>query len=170
MAERGLCLALEFRDNALGQHLAKLHAPLVERINLPDSALGEHAVLVKGDQLAENFRREPIGEDSVRRAVTLEDPVGDEPRRCALGFDLLGRLPECQRLSLGEDGRQKHVVMTAELVEWLAKRDEVTGDEPGPLVDQLVERMLTVSSWLAPVDGASRVGDLGSIERDVLAV
>src|SRR5881628_3914135 len=151
MAERGLCLALEFRDNALGQHLAKLHAPLVERVNLPDSALREHAVLVKGDQLAENFRREPIGEDSVRRAVALEDSVGYEPIRRALGLDLLGRLAERQRLSLGEDVRQEHVVMTAELVERLAKRDEVAGDEPGPLVDQLVEGVLAVGSRLTPV-------------------
>src|SRR5207249_2492783 len=114
--------------------------------------------------------REPIGEDSVRRAVALEDTVGYEPIRRALGLDLLGRLPERQRLSLGEDVRQEHVVMSAELVERLTKRDEVTGDEPGALVDQLVERMLPVGSRLTPVDGASRVGDLGTIERDVLAV
>ena len=43
MAERGLCLALELRDNALGQHLAKLDAPLVERVDLPDGALSEDA-------------------------------------------------------------------------------------------------------------------------------
>ena len=93
MAERGLCLALEFRDNALGQHLAQFHAPLVERVDVPDGALGEHAVLVKGDQLAENFRRQPIGENCVRRAVALENPVRYEPIRRALGLDLLGRLP-----------------------------------------------------------------------------
>src|SRR5437773_11359357 len=124
MAERGICLALEFRDNALGQYLAKFHAPLVERVNLPDGALGEHAVLVKGDQLAENFRRQPIGENCVRRAVALENPVRYEPIRRALGLDLLGRLPERQRLALGEDVRQEHVVMAAERCERLAERDE----------------------------------------------
>src|SRR5438093_7934605 len=107
MAERGICLALEFRDNALGQYLAKFHAPCVEGVNLPDGALGEHAVLVKGDQLAENFRREPIGEDRVRGTVALEDAMGYEPIRHALGLDLLRRLPECQRLSLGEDVREE---------------------------------------------------------------
>src|SRR5439155_20577858 len=128
------------------------------------------AVLVKGDQLAENFRRQPIGENCVRRAVALETPVRYEPIRRALGLDLLGRLPERQRLALGEDVRQEQVVMAAERVERLAKRDEVAGDEPGPLMDQLVEGVLAVGSRLAPVDGASRVGDLGPIERDVFAV
>src|SRR2546425_1158135 len=144
MAERGLYLALEFRDNALGQYLAKFHAPLVERVNLPDGTLGEHAMLVKGDQLAENFRRESIGEDGVRRAVALEDTVGYEPIRRALGLDLLGRLPERQRLSLGEDVRQGHVMVPAKRIQRLDKRDEVTGDDSGSLMDQLVERMLAV--------------------------
>src|ERR1700730_14941901 len=137
MAEGRLCLALEFRDDALGQHLAKFHAPLVERVNLPDGALGEHTVLVKGYQLTENFRREPIGEDCVRRAIALEDPVRYEPIRSALGLDLLRRFPERQRLRLGEDVREEHVVMAAELVERLAKRDEVRGDESRALMNTL---------------------------------
>ncbi|SDX99054.1 hypothetical protein SAMN05421755_100440 [Nitrosomonas sp. Nm33] len=33
MSERGLCLAFQFRDDALSQHLAQLHAPLVEGID-----------------------------------------------------------------------------------------------------------------------------------------
>jgi hypothetical protein len=35
----------------LGQHLAQLHAPLVEAVDAPDEALGRHAVLVQGQQL-----------------------------------------------------------------------------------------------------------------------
>ena len=84
----------------------------------------------RATELTENFGRESIGEDGVRRAVALEDPVGYQPIRRALGFNLLGRLPEGQRLGLGEDVRQEHVVMASELVERLAKRNEVTGDEP----------------------------------------
>ena len=57
MAERRLCPALEFGDNALGQHFAKFHTPLIERINLPDSALCENDVLVERYQLPKNFRR-----------------------------------------------------------------------------------------------------------------
>ncbi len=39
MAKGGLCLALEFRDNALSQHFTQLHPPLVEGVNVPDDAL-----------------------------------------------------------------------------------------------------------------------------------
>ena len=121
-------------------------------------ALGEHAVLVERDELAERFRREPLGQDRVRRAVALEDPMGHEPVRRALGLDLLRRLAEGQRLGLGEDVRQQHVVVPAERVERLGERDEVAGDEPGPLMDQLIEGVLAVGPRLAPVDGAGLVG------------
>jgi hypothetical protein len=49
MLELGLCFTLEFGDDALGQHLAQLNAPLVEWVNTPDGTLGENGVLVKGD-------------------------------------------------------------------------------------------------------------------------
>ena len=127
-------------------------------------------VLVERDELAERFRREPVGEDRVRRAVALEDPVRHEPVRRAFGLDLLGRLAERQRLGLGEDVRQQHVVVPAKRVERLGERDEVAGNEPRSLMDQLVEGVLAVGSRLAPVDGAGLVGDFVAIERDVLAV
>src|SRR5579863_2086491 len=57
--------AAKFRDDPLGEHLAQLHAPLVERIDAPDRALREDAVLVERDQLAERGRREPLDEDRV---------------------------------------------------------------------------------------------------------
>src|ERR671930_2515636 len=72
MAKSGLRLALEFRDHLLSQHLAEFDAPLVKRVNTPENALGEDAVLVKSDKLAERCRREPLGEDGVcgaRRAT-----------------------------------------------------------------------------------------------------
>src|SRR4030095_12941546 len=170
MAERGLRFTLKFRDNALGQHLPEFHAPLIEWVDLPDGPLGEHAVLVKGDQLAENSWSEPIGEDGVGRAIALEDPVGYEPVRRAFGLDLLSPLSQRQGFALSEDVCQKHVVMSAKVIQRLGKRDKVTRDQPRSLMDQLVEGMLAVSSRLTPVDGASRVGHLSPIERDVFAV
>jgi len=44
---------LELRNDVFRQHLAQLHAPLIERIDAPDRALREHAVLIERDQLAE---------------------------------------------------------------------------------------------------------------------
>ena len=162
MAELRLRLALELRDDALGQHLAQLDAPLVERVDVPDGALGEHAVLVEGDELAERRRREPLGEDGVRRAVALEDAVRHQPVGRALGLDFLGRLAEGQRLGLGEDVGQQDVVVPAERIERLAEGDEVAGDQPGALMDQLVERVLAVGARLAPVDRAGLVVDLAA--------
>src|ERR1051325_1275125 len=56
-----LRLALELRDDPLRELLAELHAPLVEGIDVPHDALGEHAVLVERDQRAERLRRQPLG-------------------------------------------------------------------------------------------------------------
>src|SRR4051812_28550666 len=53
MAEHGWRLALEFRDDAPGQDLAQLDAPLIERVDAPDRALGEDAVLVECHQRSE---------------------------------------------------------------------------------------------------------------------
>ena len=107
-------------------------------------------------------RRQALGEDRVGGAVALEDAVGHEPIRRALGLHLLGRLAEGQRLGLGKDVGQEDVVVPAQGVERLGEGDEVTGNEPGALMDQLVEGVLAVGPRLAPVDGAGLVGDLGS--------
>src|SRR5262245_14167577 len=44
VTERGLRRALELRDDSLGQHLAQFDAPLIERVDVPDDTLCEHAV------------------------------------------------------------------------------------------------------------------------------
>ena len=53
MFEPGLGLALQFGDDALGQDLAQLDAPLVKGIDVPYGALGEDAMLVKRNQFTE---------------------------------------------------------------------------------------------------------------------
>src|SRR6266576_4917899 len=139
MAESGLRLALKFRNDALGQHFAQLNPPLIERINVPDNALGEDAMRVKSDELAERFRREPLGDKRIRWTVAIEDPVRHEPIRRAFCLDFLGRLAEGQRLGLGEDVGQEHIVVPAERVERFVERYEVTGNESRSLMNQLVE-------------------------------
>src|SRR6266446_689360 len=170
MAQSRLWLTLEFRYDALSQHFAQLNAPLVERVDIPDNALGEDVVLVESDELAQRFRREPFGEDRVRRAVALEDAVGHEPIRRALSFDLLGRLAEGQRFGLSEHVRQEYVVVPTKRVERLIERYEVTGNESRSLMNQLIEGMLAIGSRLTPVDGAGIVADSLAVQGDVFAV
>ncbi len=45
----------QFRLDGLCQLLAKFHAPLIERIDLPDYALREDFVFVQRDQRSERF-------------------------------------------------------------------------------------------------------------------
>lgn len=47
---------IQLRQDLHGQLFPQLNAPLIERVNLPDSALGENTVLVERHQLAERFR------------------------------------------------------------------------------------------------------------------
>src|SRR5438128_11071380 len=96
--------------------------------------------------------------------------MGDQAVRRALGLDLLARLAEGQRLGLREYVRHQEIVVPAERVQRVAEGDEVTRDEPGSLMDQLVERMLAIGARLSPVDGTGRVADLGALAPDVAAV
>src|SRR5262245_57240093 len=86
--------ALELAGDALGEHLAELDAPLVERVDVPDRALHEHLVLVQRDQRAERFGREPLGHEQVAGAIAREGPVRDELGAYALCRPLLGAAPE----------------------------------------------------------------------------
>src|SRR5258705_6719878 len=166
MIELGLLLALQLRDDALSQHLAELDAPLVERVNIPNHPLGENGVFVKGNEFTEHFWCEPLGEYRVRWPVTLEDPMRHEPVRRALSLHLFGRLTERQRLGLSEDICQEHVVMLAQRIEWFGEGDEIARDEPGTLMNQLVERVLPIRSRLAPVDGTGLLCDFTAVECD----
>ena len=60
--------------------------------------------------------------------------------------------------------------MPAERVERFRERDEVAGNEPSPLVNQLIEGVLAVGSRLAPVDRRGLVSDGRPVEGDVFAV
>ena len=116
MMKRGFVLAFDLRYNPLSQSLAKLDAPLVERVNIPDRSLREYAVLVKRNQFSEIFRREPVSEDGVGWAVAFKHAVWRQPIRCALIGDLLRRFPKGQRLGLSKDVRHQQVVMASERV------------------------------------------------------
>src|SRR5262249_7848967 len=62
--------------------------------------------------------------------------------------------------------RHQDVVVTSYWVQRRSKRQEVAGDEPRPLMDQLVEGVLAIGSRLAEVDRASVTRYLGTVERN----
>src|SRR5713101_8599208 len=161
---------LDLRDDALRQDLTQLHAPLVEGIDIPNYALGEHRVFVERHQFPQGFRCQSFSQDRVRRTIALENAVRNQPAWSAFRRDLLGSLAERQRLGLRADVGNEHVVMAAKWIERLYKSDEVARDEPGPLVNQLVERVLAIRSWFAPVDRSCLVCHVFPIERDMLAI
>ena len=162
--------SLNLGDDVLGQHFAQLDAPLIEGVDLPDSALGKDRVLIERDQLAQRFGGELVRQDDVGRAVALKDAMRNEPIRCPLGLYLLRGLSKCQGLGLGKDVGQQHVMVPPKRIEGLLKTNEVTGNQPGALVNQLVERVLTIGSRLAPVDRAGIVVDPLPFEGHVFPV
>src|SRR4029078_88321 len=64
----------------------------------------------------------------------------------------------------------QHVLMLAQGIERPGESDEIAGYEASALMDQLIERMLTVGSRLAPKNLPGIVVDTHAIERDVLAI
>src|SRR3984885_2557401 len=170
MLQPRIIRSLNLGNDVLGEHLAQLDAPLIEGIDLPDGALGEYRVLIERDQLAQRFWCEFFRQEDVRRAVALKDAMRNQPIRCSLSLDLLRCLSESQGFGLGKDVGQQHVMVPSKGIEGLLKTDEVTGNQPGSLVDQLVERVLPVGSRLAPVNGAGVVVDALAFEGDVFPV
>src|SRR4051812_17925513 len=96
--------------------------------------------------------------------------MGHKPIWRPLRSDFFRSLAEGERLALSENVGQKYVVVAAEWIERLAERNEVARDEPRSLMDQLVERMLAVCPWFAPIYLASLNCNFGSIERNMLAI
>ena len=116
-------------------------------------------MLIKRDQLAEGFRgvRRTSGEDDgVRRADCLSKTLCRNRRGGrSTGFDLGSCLAEGECLGLRKDVGHQHVVVASEGVEGFEEADEVAGNEPRSLVDELVEGVLAIGAGFAPVDGAS---------------
>src|ERR1700745_2878189 len=93
-----------------------------------------------------------------------------QPIRRTFRFYLLRCLAERKCLGLGKNIGDQYVVMTAKRIQCLRESDEVAWDKPSPLVNQLVERVLTVRSRLSPVDGPRLLSYRFPVECDVLAV
>lgn len=148
-----VALLVELLENLLGEDLAQLDTPLVERVDVPDGTLGEGEVLVVNDQGTELSGTDvSTDEYGGGGAVAEEDLVRDELLgRVALGADLVGRLADHEGLSLCEVVRREHLLVQVvrDGVVRLGSQDEVGGDELGTLVDELEEGVLGVGAGLA---------------------
>ena len=60
--------------------------------------------------------------------------------------------------------------MPADRVQRLTECNEVAGDEPGPLVDQLIKGVLAVSAWLSPIDRPGLIFDSLPIQGYMLTI
>ena len=149
VAEPRVGLGLQFRHDPHGEHLAQFHAPLVERIDAPDAALREHAVLVERHQAAQHAGREPLGENGRAGTVAGKRLVRHERLRHTLRPDLVRRLAEGQRLGLREHVRHEQIVVPSQRIRRTGEAEEIAGDQPRALVDQLVEGVLPVPSGSA---------------------
>src|SRR5579875_652274 len=77
--------------------------------------------------------------------------------RYAVCRDLFGCLAKGQCLGLCEEICHQQVGMRRQRIQRLAEADEIARDQPGALVDKLIEGVLTISAGLAPDDRAGLV-------------
>lgn len=165
---------VDLLEDLLGQHLAELDAPLVERVDVPDGALGEGEVLIVDDERTElGGTNMAADEDAGGGPVAKEDLVGDEVLgHVALGADLVGGLADHKSLGLSEVVGRKHLLVEVvrDGVVRLGGEDEVGGDQLGALVDELEEGVLGVGARLAEEDRTGGVLGRGTVRGDGLAV
>src|ERR1700733_10196608 len=117
--------ALELRDDTLRQHLAQLDAPLVERIDVPDRALREYGVLIERYQFSKGIGRQPLGQNRVGWTFALKPPGRQKPFWRALSRHFFRGFAERQCLGLRTHVRDQNVVMPADGIQRLSKRDKV---------------------------------------------
>src|SRR5438128_4709021 len=144
--------AIELGQDSTGELFAQFYTPLIEGINVPDHALGKDLVLIERDQATEGTRRNLRHQDAVAGPVPREELMGHQLLQCFtaqagmrefLAHFVLG-LALHQRFRLGEDIRQQNGVMLPDWIVGFNRGNEVARDEPGALVDQLIEGVLTI--------------------------
>lgn len=71
MRRDGLVI-LQLWIDCLGKLFPQLDSHLIERVDVPDDALGKDLVLVKGDERAQSLGRELLEQNRVRRPIAWE--------------------------------------------------------------------------------------------------
>src|SRR5690606_32527723 len=122
--------------------LAELDAPLIERIDVPDDALGEHLVLVEGEELAQRSRIEPGKENHGARPIAGMHLVWNQALdlhsrqllRLEISTHLLGALPERKRLCLGKAIGERKILLILIVAGGVHRREEIERDTRGTLM------------------------------------
>ena len=134
-------------------------------------------MLVERDQLPKGSGVDSLHQERRGGAVTGEGLVGHQVFVVVLagslqfGFDVFGAATHHKSLGLGKEVGQENVVVVADGVVREHRRDEITGNEAGALMNQLIECVLSVGSRLTPDDGTgSVVVDGPAVAVNALAV
>lgn len=167
-----LALLIKLAENLLCQRLAELNTPLVETVDVPNGALREGQVLIVDNQSTQSGGCDLVGQDGSGRSVTQEGLVGHKLVGSTLSLDFIWGLADHKSLSLCEEIGGEHllVLVLFDGVVALSSQDEISGNELGALVEELVERVLGVGGWLTKQDGTSGVLDVVAAAGDGLAV
>ena len=72
MLEIGAFRCFQLWNDVLCKHLAEFHAPLVEGVDVPDTALSEDLVLIQGDELTQQVWGQLGRENRVGGTVSRE--------------------------------------------------------------------------------------------------
>ena len=94
----------------------------------------------------------------------------NERIRGSLRPHLVSGAAESQDRCLSKSIRGQHVLHVKNRLQRLSKKDEVTGHDLGPLMEQLVKGMLTIRPGLTPVDRTGVVVDSSAVQSHRLAV
>ena len=146
--------------------------------DVPNSAFGEHFVLVKGDETPEHARVETAIKERARRTAAGKALVRRESNRFGLAralvagyrLGLLGGAAAHQGLALGEAIGDQKIVMMPVGVGRRRRDEQVERNDLRALMDELEEGVLAVGARLAPHHRAGRRIGRRAVELDVLAV
>jgi len=159
---------MQFGQDAAGELLAEFHTPLVVGIQVPDHALHKNLVFIERNQHAQRVRRELLQQDGIAGMVAVEYLVLHELAGLRLRF--LARAATHQRFGLRQKIGEKEVVVFLQIVMRLDRDDEIGRNQPGALVQQLIEGMLAVDAAGPPDDGARVIVHPLAVAVDRLAV
>src|SRR4051812_44331104 len=93
-----------------------------------------------------------------------------QPINRTLSADLIRRLSNRERLSLGQDVCDQNVMVTANWIQGPVERYEIARNDLRALVNQLIKRVLPVSTRLAEVDCARFIRYGRTVEHDPFPV